>query len=691
MKLILERFPDIDVSEAVLVAAARNSNREAMQLLLERVVDADISEAVLVAAFLSRNRAVVQVLLERIPNTSITEAVLIAIARGGSDECMKDILATNRNLEITEMVLLEFACNLSVSGLEVFRRSGCDSITEAILMASIQSNHITPVQTKRMAVRFLLNSDSNTQITETLLIAAFWGEDMAMIQHLLSRAGHIEMTEAILLAAVHGAGIELLLGWPSHLEITEAVLEAAAWRLTKAPMAILLARSANGLVTEAVIERAAANHAGPEVLELLLGMETRIMVTESILVTAVRSQKQKTVEFLIQSQNVPITEAVLIAAASSGNIDTTNFLLTRSEHIEITEALLVAAASVKDVDMIKLLLAQSTNIQITEPVLVAAASSSSKTVVKFLLGQPGSPGITDAIILAAANRSNSSLLRLLLALSDKIKTTDEMVVAAVFAGLQVVQLLIANDIDTTIPELAVIAAADRGAYDRRILDFFITREERIKVTEITEPFVTATQHLIDYEGWERLLSGRHINRKVTTGAFKSAMFFGNSQLVNQFFEHGYEVPQESAVRQSCLRAAIEGGLTPMIRKLVYPGGSIADIDKHGWTPFMVAIQSGRGNVIEMLKTSGCDALSTAIPPERWEHNFSPSLATLSNDGKEFTCLGTPAQGYSAAAKRTLITANHPLPPRINGTAYFEVNIKTEKKWQLMYVPAYHSS
>ena len=112
---VLARYADIEITEAVLKAAAGNQkeSKEVMKLLLARDSNIKITKAVLTAAAGNwRGKDVMELLLARDANIEITEVVLTAVAGNwrGKD-VMELLLARDANIEITEAVVVAAAAN----------------------------------------------------------------------------------------------------------------------------------------------------------------------------------------------------------------------------------------------------------------------------------------------------------------------------------------------------------------------------------------------------------------------------------------------------------------------------------------------------------------------------------------------------------------------------------------------------
>jgi len=117
MELLLSKHPNIEITELVVTAAARNSMRgkEMMELLLSKHPNIEITEPVVTAAAgnWQSGKEVMGLLLSKHPNIEITEPVVTAAAgnRQSGKEVMGLLLSKNPDIEITELVVTAAAGN----------------------------------------------------------------------------------------------------------------------------------------------------------------------------------------------------------------------------------------------------------------------------------------------------------------------------------------------------------------------------------------------------------------------------------------------------------------------------------------------------------------------------------------------------------------------------------------------------
>jgi hypothetical protein len=102
MELLLQRDASIEITEAIVTAAAgnRGSGKEVMELLLQRDATIEITEAIVTEATGNWNsgKEVMELLLQRDATIEITEAIVTAAAENGGigKEVMELLLQTGR-------------------------------------------------------------------------------------------------------------------------------------------------------------------------------------------------------------------------------------------------------------------------------------------------------------------------------------------------------------------------------------------------------------------------------------------------------------------------------------------------------------------------------------------------------------------------------------------------------------------
>lgn len=259
VKGMVERYPNLEITETVLAAAAGNSYD---------------------------GMGIMEVLVSGNSGLEITEAVLAAAA-GNGEEMVKNIFARNPDLEITEAVLAVAAGNPHV-GEEIMKfllaRNPGLEITEAVLVAAAGD----PRSAKEM-IEFLLARNPDLKITEAIFTAAAQDgfRSAEIIKFLLARDSNLIMTEAVLLAAARSLeDVTVVLDRNPSLQVTEGVLAAAAGNRGRADRVLesLLTRSPAVVITPVILKAAADNSpSGEKFVWKLLKTGTSIADLEAIL------------------------------------------------------------------------------------------------------------------------------------------------------------------------------------------------------------------------------------------------------------------------------------------------------------------------------------------------------------------------------------------------------------------------
>jgi len=314
MSVLLGRGSDIKITGAAVAAIAKTFDREVMEMLLDNC-NVEITEEVIITIASRFNKKVMGHLLAKNPDIQITEAVALAAASNTSSgkEMMSILLGRGSDIKITGAAVAAIAKTFDGEVMEMLLDNCNVEITEEVII-TIASRF------NKKVMGHLLAKNPDIQITEAVLVAAAGGfQGKETIEMLLTRDPTIEITEAVLVAAAGDfqgkETIEMLLTRDPTIEITEAVLVAAAGSFQAIEM--LLIRDPTIEITEAVLVAVARSFQGKETIEMLLTRDPTIEITEAVLVAAAGSfQGKETIEMLLtRDPTIEITEAVLAAAA----------------------------------------------------------------------------------------------------------------------------------------------------------------------------------------------------------------------------------------------------------------------------------------------------------------------------------------------------------------------------------------
>lgn len=203
---MLSTHPNLEITEDVLIAAARNPyDSEVMELLLMHNSDAEITEAVLMqAAYNANGCELVKLLIERMPSIEISENVLVEAARNytKAEEVLKVLLVHDPQARITESILMEAATNPNGCDLMqmLLERDPTVEITEGVLVAAATNTVL-----KERVLKLLLAHNPQAVITENLLRTATQRVSNRVVGLLLEHNPHVMVTEAVLLSAAENS------------------------------------------------------------------------------------------------------------------------------------------------------------------------------------------------------------------------------------------------------------------------------------------------------------------------------------------------------------------------------------------------------------------------------------------------------------------------------------------------------
>jgi predicted acetyltransferase len=706
MQQLLQRDASIKITEAVVIAAARNnSGKEVMQQLMQRDDNIKITEAIVtaVARNVDSGKEVLQQLLQRDANIEITEAAITAAARNkySGKEVMQLLLQKDASIKVTEAVITAAAGN-KYGGKEVMQlllqRDSSIGITEAVVRAAAGNWYCG-----EEVMQQLLQRDASIEITEAVVIAAAgnWRSGKDVLQQLLQRDACIEITEAVVTAAAQnehsGKEVMLLLQQRNAgIKITEAVVTAAAGnrRSGKEVVELILQRDASIEITEAIITAAAGNvDGGKEILQQLLQKDASIKITEAAVTAAAGNRRsgKEVMELLLQRDtNIEITEAVITAAArnrSSGN-QVMQLLLQRDSSIEITEAIVTAAAENwrSGKKILQQLLQRDASIEITDPAVTAAAHNQHKgrEAMQRLLKGSANFEITEAVVTGVARNERVEVMQQLLQGDAGIEITETAITAAAEneeSGEEVMELLLRKDASIEITETIVIAAAGNWRSGKEVMELLLQRDASI---EITEAVVTAADRNRGSGKKVMELLLKTERAFVKKSSLSAAAFFGQQEWFERLWP---KIDSNSLFAQHDMQyliAAIEGGDSLILNACLVSSHESNDTDDHGWTLHMVAVQSRNQTAIKKLQDSSKEPMQP-MSVTHWEVN--PIIFPFVSIGGDGTSLvysgnlpGFPAEFLALTAVGSFlgsglsVKGNHPFPPGIMGEGYFEVEV-----------------
>lgn len=480
--MLLDNGANISCYENAVEAAAASGSTKMVNAIMRRYPNIPITEGVLMAAAESRRgNKVMRILLAKNPNIGITGAVLVAAAGNHpyARALLQMLLAKDPDLQITEGAIRAGANNLWDPTSINLLLGKCRNITKPGLIAAMCSDI--------GVVRMVLVGHPDIKIDEAVVVAAlkaFGSRGLEVLTVLLDHDPNIKLTEAVVVAmeacSINKNVILKLLGSDANIEISRGTL-TELWRCYSSY---------------------------DEIAKVLLAREDGTKKIEMVLVKEVSSSlsSQRVHRLLARNPRIDITEAVIAAAA--GNCycapELLQMLLARNPNVCITEAAVTAALGNEFFapKLWQMLLARDPNIEITGAVLAAALGS--KFFAPKLLQIPPARDrnieITGAVSAAALGNEffALNLLRVLLARDHNIEITGAVLAAALggrFYAPGLLQMPPARDHDVCITEATVTAALGNDFFVPKLWQMLLARDPN---TDITEAVVVA---LVGTWGW----------------------------------------------------------------------------------------------------------------------------------------------------------------------------------------------
>lgn len=227
MEALLDRDPNFEITEAIMVAAAGNRklDERAMEILLARDPNFKIIEAVVVAAGLNWRfgKRVMKAMLAWGSSLRITPEAVAAVVRRFGCEVVEMLLARDPSFEITEAIVT------ATAGLDL--RLGEQTMKK--ILAGGDSLSITPEAVAAIVRRFgcevvemLLARDPNFEITEAVVKAAAsnWEMGEKVMKTMLAGGRSLGITQGAVAAVrqlFDRRVVEALLARPHNSEITK--------------------------------------------------------------------------------------------------------------------------------------------------------------------------------------------------------------------------------------------------------------------------------------------------------------------------------------------------------------------------------------------------------------------------------------------------------------------------------------
>ena len=418
MAILMDKCKDSKITKDILDAAASSVDRNSFEPLLARANENDIVPKDLVqCAAHGKGPGVITLLLDRYGDTSFTEIAMRRAAMIGSEDIMHILLDRGGASVPIRRLVVDAAGRGNDRIVRLLFNRGCE-IDQKLLMRVAEYCSANTIE-------YLLGrvgEITKQELIEMLQISAKnWRHGPSLMKRLLDRAGDMEITENVLMAAIrcekHGNELtSLLLDGGREVCFTEEVFEAAIRFLDlDETLLSLLSRIKAVGVTKGFLEAAVRNDRfGDEVLKLLMDIDQKIEITDQLVTYAAMNEVTgaevtKLPENRIE--NLHVTQNTIETAALSGNRQTMEFLLDRVDNVMITEQVVINAMYRSDFrtphGTLRLLLERARDLPITDRLLGLAVryASGDDDTFALLWRRSHNPKIANDLVQVAVSNS----------------------------------------------------------------------------------------------------------------------------------------------------------------------------------------------------------------------------------------------------------------------------------------------
>lgn len=467
MRSLLERYPGMEITEAIINTAAEgicpknetNSLRSnytfSERFIAESALGAEVRSYFTQGGLKERTSMHldieyytldgVSILTYRFADLVITEDIMLETVQCGEYSTLiliKGLLKQHSNT-------FKILADLSTEGLclEPVLYSLLGQYPSTLISSSILIAVVKNYLSNHTAFEFLLSQCPDAAITDSVLITAV-GVSEILFRRLLDQPNAV-ITELVLIEAVRerwdGEMFRLLIdGRPDIL--SESVLDAAINSYPPTNIVdVLLTSWPKTLATEWVLAKLAGIQNGFQKIELLLAQFPDIIVTEAFLIAALipgrgnDSLCRSLVFVLHRFPDIIITTSVLNLVVDElvrGKVS--RLLLHHIYDIKMTKWTIARAeigAYVGSAAVMRLLLDRNLDFVIAESALIAAASSPIATeIFKLLMNRRPDMVVTEAVLIAAAGKGSSERLELLLDRHPDLVVTETVLRKLVESG-----------------------------------------------------------------------------------------------------------------------------------------------------------------------------------------------------------------------------------------------------------------
>ena len=528
MIILLNKYPDILVTERMLEVAIRNVSLdqfkkliaraakpvltgkiffsphyvrpqssksiaaclEKLVLLLDCMEKSSLTPDLIESAIFYSDEVVIETMLKRGGVSNITDRAVVLAARRGPNIFR---LVVQKGGKITDTVLDSMASSCDAQAWQVLIKQG--------YKFSVNVKHLKLAACNDEAVlSLLLEHADDTELVDEMagLIREVASKGRTeCIKLILDHAKVVEITPDMLIAASLGlfddrlVRVKMFLDRSSEVRVSEDIFIVAASDIDGLRMTqMLLERGSKVEITEYVLMAAACNrNLGYDIMQLLLEQDISVNITEDILISAIKFSSPDLVMDLLERSEAKVIRDCLLEAAignSRHGGKLVKLLITREKITEVSEALFIQAVGSRcGMDIIPVLEELFGRIEITESLMANCVQRATAETIGFLLSRVDPVHMTEEVLRCALrNAGSSSAVRLIIERSLHISVTIEtLVLAAQHVDISLFRFLWGRCRRSTVPEDLTNAAVQGSSVD--IMMFLLHEADCVEVGEAT--------------------------------------------------------------------------------------------------------------------------------------------------------------------------------------------------------------
>ena len=370
------------ISSRAMRQAVSNEDTGVFQLLLDR--GGVISHSVTAMVARCGSAPILQSLLD-CGHTVIKTMLLLAASNWRDTHAVLDLLLTRADDDLIQEqsdAVLKRVAATSRDGLpDLIRlrsRVKAETFSGDVFIAAMR-NWLDDFNIKNLLIE-CYDKVLDPEVLETLVAEV---KSVELMQLLLNNLDDSRVTEQLLKAAAENCylGDEILgilLGKSSKHCVSEDVINGAMSNSPRGREVLILLDKYMGeiAVTEGLLVRV-ASFVEPQVLEFLLNRSTREVMTENVIISAMKATRSRQLMLnphilLERNPDLPITEKVLERAAHDVCYETFKLMWVRCNHPIVSSALLQAAAeNWLDLAIMRFLLSKAQDVDLEEKIVAA--------------------------------------------------------------------------------------------------------------------------------------------------------------------------------------------------------------------------------------------------------------------------------------------------------------------------------